>query len=104
MTLSQQQATEAELKQRSEKLSTLEAELTQKVLQKQMDANIELLNRIFAFVREYNAANQQFDIIMRKTFNDSPTMYMNPAMDITDEIIEGLNEEYKSVKGKKASK
>lgn len=104
MTLSQQQATEAELKQRSEKLSTLEAELTQKVLQKQMDANIELLNRIFAFVREYNAANQQFDIIMRKTFNDSPTMYMNPAMDITDEIIEGLNEEYKSVKGKKAAK
>ena len=104
MTLSQQQATEAELKQRSEKLSTLEAELTQKVLQKQMDANIELLNRIFAFVREYNAANQQFDIIMRKTFNDSPTMYMNPAMDITDEIIEGLNEEYKSVKGKKAGK
>lgn len=104
MTLSQQQATEAELKQRSEKLSTLEAELTQKVLQKQMDANIELLNRIFAFVREYNAANQQFDIIMRKTFNDSPTMYMNPAMDITNEIIEGLNEEYKSVKGKKAGK
>jgi outer membrane protein len=104
MTLSQQQATEAELKQRSEKLATLEAELTQKVMQKQLDANIELLNRIFAFVREYNAANQQFDIIMRKTFNDSPTLYMNPAMDITNEIIEGLNEEYKTVKGKKASK
>ena len=29
---------------------------------------------------------------------------MNPAMDITNEIIEGLNEEYKTVKGKKASK
>jgi outer membrane protein len=104
MTLSQQQATEAELKQRADKIGALEAELTQKVMQKQMDSNIELLNRIFAFVREYNAANQQFDLIMRKTFNDSPTMYINPAMDITNEIIEGLNEEYKSVKGKKASK
>ena len=104
MTLSQQQATEAELKQRAEKLGSLEAELTQKVMQKQMDSNIELLNRIFAFVREYNAANQQFDVIIRKTFNDSPTMYINPAMDITDEIIEGLNEEYKSVKSKKSSK
>jgi outer membrane protein len=101
MTLSQQQAKEAELKQRAEKLSTLEAELTQKVLQKQMDSNIELLNRIFAFVREYNADNQQFDIILRKTFNDSPTLYMNPAMDITDEIIEGLNNEYQTVKAKK---
>ena len=104
MTLSQQQATEAELKQRADKIGALEAELTQKVMQKQMDSNIELLNRVFAFIREYNAENQQFDLIMRKTFNDSPTMYMNPAMDITDEIIEGLNNEYKSVKGKKSSK
>lgn len=101
MTLSQQQAKEAELKQRAERLSTLEAELTNKVMQKQMNSNIELLNRIFAYVREYNAANQQFDIILRRTFVDSPTLYMNPAMDITDEIVNGLNEEYKSVKAKK---
>jgi len=101
MTLTQQQAKEAELKARAEKLSTLEAELTNKVMQKQLDSNIELLNRIFAFVREYNVANQQFDIILRKTFVDSPTLYMNPAMDITDEIVNGLNEEYKTFKGKK---
>ena len=100
MTLTQQQAKEAELKQRYEKLSTLEAEVTNKVMQKQLESNIELLNRIFAFVREYNAANQQFDIILRKTFVDSPTIYMNPGMDITDEIINGLNEEYKTVKKK----
>ena len=65
-----------------------------------MSENTKLLNAIFAYVREYNAANQQFDIILRKTFNDSPTLYLNPAMDITDEIVNGLNEEYKSVKGK----
>ncbi len=104
MTLSQQQAKETELKQRAEKLSTLEQELAGKIMQKQMDSNVELLNRIFAFVREYNAENQQFDIILRKTFNDSPTLYMNPAMDITDEILEGLNNEYKEVKAKKKSK
>lgn len=102
MTLSQQQAKEAELKQRAEKLSTLEAELTNKIMERQMNSNIELLNRIFAFVREYNADNQQFDIILRKTFVDSPTLYMDSAMDITDEIIQGLNDEYKSVKAKKA--
>ena len=100
MTLTEQQKKEAELKQRYEKLSTLEAEVTNRVMQKQLDSNIELLNRIFAFVREYNAANQQFDIILRKTFVDSPTIYMNPGMDITDEIIQGLNDEYKSVKKK----
>ena len=100
MTLTQQQQKEAELKQRAEKMSTLEQELSAKILERQMSENTKLLNAIFAYVREYNAANQQFDIILRKTFNDSPTLYLNPAMDITDEIVNGLNEEYKSVKGK----
>lgn len=100
MTLTQQQQKEAELKQRAEKMSTLEQELSAKILERQMSENTKLLNAIFAYVREYNAANQQFDIILRKTFNDSPTLYLNPAMDITDEIVNGLNEEYKQVKGK----
>lgn len=98
MTLTQQQAKEAELKQRAEKLSTLEQELLGKVTERQLTENTKLLNAIFAFIREYNAANQQFDIIMRKTFVDSPTMYLNPGMDITDEIINGLNEEYANLK------
>ena len=98
MTLTQQQKTEAELKQRAEKMSTLEQELSAKILERQMSENTKLLNAIFAYIREYNAANQQFDIILRKTFNDSPTLYVNPAMDITDEIVNGLNEEYRNVK------
>lgn len=98
MTLTQQQKTEADLKQRAEKMSTLEQELSAKILERQMSENTKLLNAIFAYIREYNASNQQFDIILRKTFNDSPTLYVNPAMDITDEIVNGLNEEYRNVK------
>ena len=100
LTLTQQQTKEAELKQRAEKMSTLEQELMAKVAERQLSENTKLLNAIFAFIREYNAANQQFDIILRKTFENSPTLYLNPAMDITDEIVNGLNEEYKNVKGK----
>lgn len=98
MTLTQQQAKEAELKQRAEKMATLEQELTGKIMERQMNENTKLLKAIFAFVREYNAANQQFDIIMRKTFENSPNLYLNPGMDITQEILEGLNEEYKNLK------
>jgi outer membrane protein len=100
MTLTQQQEKEADLKQRAEKMSTLEQELTAKIMERQMAENTKLLNAIFAFVREYNMQNQQFDIIMRKTFDNSPSLYMNPGMDITQEILDGLNEEYKKVKGK----
>lgn len=98
LSLSQQQAKEKELKQRAEKLSTLEAELALQIQNKQIEENTKLLNAIFGFIKEYNEANQQYDIILRKTFNDSPTLYMSDAMDITQEIIDGLNEEYEKIK------
>ena len=100
MTLSQQQAKEAELKKRAEKNSTLEQELTAKIMQRQMEENNKLLNAIFANVREYNEQNQQFDIILRKTQENSPTLYMNSetVIDITDEIVEQLNKDYKNSK------
>jgi outer membrane protein len=94
MTLTQQQAKEAELKQRAEKMQTLEQELMAKIAEKQSAETAKIMNAIYAFVREYNAANQQFDIIYTK----QATLYINPAMDITDEIVEGLNEEYKNLK------
>ena len=101
MTLSQQQAKEAELKQRAERMATLEQELTAKIMERQMTENTKLLNAIFAFVREYNEQNQQFDVILRKTFENTPVLYVNPAMDITQEILDGLNAEYEQVKNKK---
>ena len=51
MTLTQQQAKEAELKQRMEKMSTLEQELMAKVAERQLSENTKLLNAIFAFIR-----------------------------------------------------
>ena len=94
MTLTQQQAKEAELKQRAEKMQTLEQELMAKIAERQSTETVKVMNAITAFVREYNAANQQFDIILTK----GATLYINPAMDITDEIVNGLNEEYKNLK------
>ena len=94
MTLTQQQNKEAELKQRAEKMQTLEQELMAKVAEKQATETSKVMNAIYAFVREYNAANQQFDIILTK----QATLYINNGMDITDEIVEGLNEEYKNLK------
>ncbi len=101
MTLSQQQAKEAELKQRLEKLQSLEGELTMQIQEKLAKENEKMINAIYAFIREYNNANQQFDIILSNSFINSPTLYINPAMDITDEIVKGLNDEYEEVKKNK---
>lgn len=100
MTLSQQQKKETELKARAEQMQALESELSTKVLERQAAENTKLLNAIFAFIREYNAVHQQYDLILRKSFDNTPVLYAHPALDITNEILEGLNEEYKQVKGK----
>ncbi len=94
MTLTQQQAKEAELKQRAEKMQTLEQELMSKIAEKQSAETAKIMNAIYAYVREYNAANQQFDIILNK----QATLFINNGMDITNEIVDGLNEEYKNLK------
>ena len=98
LTLSQQQAKEAELKKRAEKLSGLESELTMQIAQKQSQDQEKMVKAVYAFIREYNANNQQFNLILAKSGASSPVLYGDDSMDITDEIINGLNEEYASVK------
>ncbi|MBR1793448.1 MAG: OmpH family outer membrane protein [Bacteroidales bacterium] len=105
LTLSQQQAKEAEFKQReaelnqrTQKLSGLEQEYAAQIQERQITENEKMIKAVYAFIREYNAANQQFDLILAKSNLSSPVLYGNEGMDITDEIIAGLNEEYKTVK------
>ena len=101
MTLSQQQAKEKELTDRAARLQNLEGELAQQVAEKTMQESEKMTNAVYAFIREYNAANQQFDIIFSRSVSSSPILYGNEGMDITDEIVKGLNEEYARVKADK---
>lgn len=48
---------------------------------------------IVAFIQEYNM-KKGYDAIFFK----AATLYINPALDITDEVIEGLNARYNKVK------
>ena len=101
MTLSQQQAKEKELTERQQKLMNLESEYSQQIAEKTLTESEKMTNAVYNFIREYNAANQQFDLIFAKSFSSSPILYGNEGMDITDEIIKGLNEEYAKVKAEK---
>lgn len=48
---------------------------------------------IEAFIRQYNST-RGYDAILFK----NATLYINPALDITDEVVEGLNARYNKVK------
>lgn len=101
MTLTQQQAKEKELQERSVRLQNLEVEYAQQIQERTLNESKKMTDAIYNFIREYNLQNQQYDIIFARSYTSSPILYGNEGMDITEEILNGLNEEYERVKGDK---
>lgn len=58
-----------------------------------MNAQKAVNDSIQAFIKEYNS-KRGYDAILLK----AATLYINPALDITDEVVEGLNARYNKVK------
>ncbi len=98
LSLSQQKAKEEDLNNRMQKMQTLEGEYALQIQQKTLTESEKMTKAVYAFIKEYNEANQKFDLILSKSFNSSPVLYGNPGMDITQEIIDGLNKEYAEIK------
>ena len=72
-------------------LASLQREAEQEMLQQQM----QLTDSIEAFIKEYNA-KKKYDAILYKAAG----VYFNPALDITDEVIKGLNARYNKINDK----
>lgn len=60
-----------------------------------MQAQKAVADSIEAFIKDYNKT-RGYDAILRK----EATLYINPALDITDEVVEGLNARYNKVNKK----
>ncbi|MBQ6754714.1 MAG: OmpH family outer membrane protein [Bacteroidales bacterium] len=100
LTLTQQKEKEKSLQQRMQNLQQMPAKLQQDLQQEQMAQNKKLLDAVYAFVKDYNAKHDKYNIILSRSYSNSPTLYMDEGMEITDEIVKGLNEEYKEYKKK----
>ena len=103
LTLTEQKKTEESLKKRADELAKMEERLMNERSKLETVIQVDqkkMIDAVYAFVRDYNAKHQQFNVILKKSFSESPVLYMDDDMDITREIIDGLNEEYRNVKGK----
>lgn len=92
--------TEASYKADEDKLNNMQANAQRAVatlqgnFEKAAMAGQKTVNdSIQAFIKEYNA-KKGYDAILIKSF----TLYINPALDITNEVAEGLNARYNKVK------
>lgn len=101
LTLTQQQAKEKEFKQREQQLSQQMQEQPAQFQEEVARQNEKLLNAVLAFVKDYNSKHEKYNIILSKSRLNGPTLYIDESMDITDEIVKGLNEEYAQYKKNK---
>ena len=104
MTLTQQQEKEKELKARYEKLARLEKQYAELLPQKQKNLQDELdkmTKAVYNFIADYNAKHDQYNLILAKSYSNTPVLYGDEGMDITQEILDGLNQEYAQVKKNK---
>lgn len=84
------------LLQKKDELEKLEARLTNELMQEQQRLNEQLFNAIISFIHNYNKT-AGYDLILTNT-GSGTILYGSPAMNITAEIVEGLNREYKEKK------
>jgi outer membrane protein len=102
MTLSQVRATEEDLGKKQQNLQMYQQTLSQQLMEEEAKLNKELYDRITTFLKRYGAENG-FQIVL-KFDPTSDVLYAGEALDISDQVIEGLNADYLDEKSGKTVK
>ncbi|MBR1774372.1 MAG: OmpH family outer membrane protein [Bacteroidales bacterium] len=98
MTRTQQEAKEKEFQKREQQLSQAMQQQPAQFQQEVAQQNEKLLNAVLAFVKDYNSKHDKYNIILSMSKYNGPALYIDEGMDITDEIVKGLNEEHRALK------
>ena len=79
------------VQQLQQQAAKLEQELQKKMVDDQQAFNLALRDSVHAFLNDYNKS-KKFQLILSKQGDN--VLYANPGMDITQEVIDGLNKRY----------
>ncbi|MCT4638684.1 MAG: OmpH family outer membrane protein [Bacteroidales bacterium] len=92
VTRSQAQKMESELMAKQQQLIQLREQLRLKLVEKEQVMMRKLQNEIAQYVAEYNKV-KGYNYVLSRTYG-GPVLFANDALDITEEIIAGLNKNY----------
>lgn len=102
MTLGQVRATEEDLGKKQQNLQMFQQSLGQQLMEEEAKLNKELYDRITVFLKKYGAEKGlQFVLKYDPT---SDVLFAGDALDISQEVITGLNAEYQAEKSGVAPK
>ena len=94
MTIAQARAVEEDLVKKQQNLLRYQETLAQNLAQEEAKVNNELYDRVSEFLRDYG---QSHDFQLVLTYQKgSGVVYANDSLNITQAVIEGLNEAYNS--------
>lgn len=97
MTLGQARATEEDLGKKQQNLQLYQQSLQQQLMQDEAKLNKELYDRITVFLKKYGE-EKGLQVVL-KYDPTSDVLFGGAGLDITDDVIKGLNEDYKTEKG-----
>ncbi|HEX5169364.1 MAG TPA: OmpH family outer membrane protein [Cyclobacteriaceae bacterium] len=93
LTLSQARAVEEDLNKKRQNLALYEQSLTQEMMDEQTKLNKELYDRVTNYLKKYG---QEKGLQLVLKYDDtSDLLFGGNGLDITEEVIKGLNEDYK---------
>ena len=92
LTIGQAKALEEDLLKKQQNLRLYQENLSQQLLQEEAKLNQELYNKITSYLKLYSGETG-IDLVVKYN-QGSDVLYANSGMDITNEVIEGLNKVY----------
>lgn len=96
MTISQARAVEEDLRKKQQNLMMYQEQLGQQLMQEEATMNSDLYDKVSDYLQDYGS-NKNLQIVLTYT-KGSGVLYANDSLDITNEIMLGLNEAYKAEK------
>ena len=94
------EAAQKRLGQMQRSLQTRKQSLTDQLMKEQEDFNKDLKSKLDAFLEEYNKTHH-YDYILSYSYAGSSLLYVNKQLEITKDVVDGMNATTKNDAGKK---
>ncbi len=100
MTISQARAVEEDLRKKQQNLMMYQEQLGQQLREEEAKMNSELYDKVSEYLKHYGT-NENLKIVLTYT-KGSGVLYANEGLDITTQVLDGLNKAYNEDKNDKA--
>ncbi len=102
MTINQQRAVEEDLRRKQQNLMLYQEQLSQELMQDESNMNAQIYDKVSDYLKDYGK-NKNLHLVLTYT-KGSGVLYASDSLNITNEVITGLNQQYQMDQSAKSKK